>query len=289
TCNSGYTKKGDNCCANAPANATLNTNDCGWTCNSGYSKNAEKTGCQCASGTITYNNKCVKLSDLKESDFTQVTSASVGNCVTGTLSSGVYMVKLRGGKGGKGYGNSNYITQENAKGTVFQLTESETYNLCAGKDGTDGTEKQASTGGFSSHISLKTKHKFYEVDGSNGSPSTKCSSSAYYDGWCSDSPKALDESYKVCSGYINRDNICCYKLIGTPGRNECTISNIKFAASGGGCSVIFGGLGGSSYIDFKTWVTAASYFDGGSGASKISDTISVQNCDGPCAILYKLK
>ncbi|MGN0929684.1 MAG: hypothetical protein ACI4N3_03530 [Alphaproteobacteria bacterium] len=36
SCNSGYTKKGNTCCANPPANATLNANNCGWSCNGGY-------------------------------------------------------------------------------------------------------------------------------------------------------------------------------------------------------------------------------------------------------------
>ncbi|MGN0929843.1 MAG: hypothetical protein ACI4N3_04345 [Alphaproteobacteria bacterium] len=63
SCNSGYTKKGNNCCANPPANATLNANNCGWSCNAGYKLvPSAGGGSSCEKSCIQYGNYCCDTS-----------------------------------------------------------------------------------------------------------------------------------------------------------------------------------------------------------------------------------
>ncbi|MDE6224146.1 MAG: hypothetical protein K2M23_01580, partial [Alphaproteobacteria bacterium] len=82
--------------------------------------------------------------------------------------------------------------------------------------------------------------------------------------------------------------ICSHRLLGTPGRNECTVYDITYAPAGGCADTLF--LGNSSIeIDKYSDRVRNLFYTGGGSATKITDTISVQNCDGPCAILYKLK
>lgn len=252
-------------CTNKPANAHytsggINTSNCSWSCDSGY-KNI--------------NNKCMRdLSTLKESDFEKLLSVDIATCSDGVLGEGIYMVKLRGGKGGAGYGNTS-IEQEDAVGSVFYISDSDEYNLCAAKDGVDSnSSKKGATGGTSSYFTLKSGLKYAETKGSAGSKAKKCSTICR-GMFCE--PRSLPTSYRVCKNYNSYDDICAYGLIGTPGVNDCEITNIEYAASGGCASSLFGGYssGGCS--------------SGGYSASIIEDTISVQNCSGPCAILYKLK
>lgn len=262
-------------CTNKPANAHytsggINTSNCSWSCDSGY-KNI--------------NNKCMRdLSTLKESDFEKLLSVDIDTCSNGVLGEGIYMVKLRGGKGGAGYGNTS-IEQKDAVGSVFYISDSDGYNLCAAKDGVDSNNsKKSATGGTSSYFTLKSGLKYAETKGSYGSKAKKCSTRCR-GMFCN--PHSLDTSLRVCKNYTSSDNICAYGLIGTPGVNNCEITNIEYAADGGCAPSVFGGCS-------LTLLESASdsdrqLFSGGGSAFIIEDTISVQNCSGPCAILYKLK
>ena len=264
-------------CTNKPANAHytsggINTSNCSWSCDSGY-KNI--------------NNKCMRdLSTLKESDFEKLLSVDIGACSNGVLDEGIYMVKLRGGKGGAGYENTS-IEQEDAVGSVFYISDSDEYNLCAAKDGVDSNNsKEDATGGTSSYFTLKSGLKYAETKGSYGSKAKKCSTGCHRFGFCN--PSSLSTTYQVCKNYTSSDNICTYGLIGTPGVSKCEIINIKYAAGGGCAPSLFGGC---SYMSLESASNSVRqlFSDDGSSASIISDTISVQNCSGPCAILYKLK
>lgn len=263
-------------CTNKPANAHYTsggtyTSNCSWSCDSGY-KNI--------------NNKCMRdLSTLKESDFEKLLSVDIDTCSNGVLDEGIYMVKLRGGKGGAGYGNTS-IEQKDAVGSVFYISDSDEYNLCAAKDGVDSNNSEKSaTGGTSSYFTLKSGLKYAETKGSYGSNAKKCSTGCRRFGFCN--PSSLGTIYRVCKNYTSSDDICTYSLIGTPGRSKCEITNIEYAAGGGCASNLFGGCS-------KIFLESASYsvrqlFSGGGSAYMIQDTISVQNCSGSCAILYKLK
>lgn len=265
-------------CTNKPANAHytsggINISNCSWSCDSEY-KNI--------------NNKCMRdLSTLKESDFEKLFSVDIGTCSNGVLDEGIYMVKLRGGKGGAGYGNTS-IEQEDAVGSVFYISDSDGYNLCAAKDGVDSnSSKNGATGGTSSYFTLKSGLKYAETKGSRGSEAKKCSTGCSSRFGISCNPHSLSTIYRVCKNYISSDNICTFGLIGTPGVNSCEIRNIEYAASGGCASSFFGGC---SVISLESASDSVrQLFSGGDSASIIKDTISVQNCSGSCAILYKLK
>ena len=262
-------------CTNKPANAHytsggINTSNCSWSCDSGY-KNI--------------NNKCMRdLSTLKESDFEKLLSVDIDSCSNGVLDEGIYMVKLRGGKGGAGYGNTS-IEQEDAVGSVFYISDSDIYNLCAAKDGVDSNNsKESATGGTSSYFTLKSGLKYAETKGSYGSRAKKCSTRGRFGFW---NPSSLSTSYRVCKNYTSADYICDYGLIGTPGVNNCEIINIEYAASGGCAPSLFGGC--SVMLLESASDSVRQLFSGGCSAYVINDTISVQNCSGSCAILYKLK
>lgn len=262
-------------CTNKPANAHYtsggtNTSNCSWSCDSGY-KNI--------------NNKCMRdLSTLKESDFEKLFSVDIDTCSNGVLDEGIYMVKLRGGKGGAGYGNTS-IEQEDAVGSVFYISDSDRYNLCAAKDGVDSNNsKKSATGGTSSYFTLKSGLKYAETIGSNGSKAKKCSTRCHGI-FCN--PHSLSTSLQVCKNYTTSDDICSYGLIGTPGVSKCEIINIEYAAGGGCAPSLFGGR--SVMLLESASDSIRQLFSGGGSASIINDTISVQNCSGSCAILYKLK
>ena len=265
-------------CTNKPANAHYtssgtNTSNCSWSCDSGY-KNI--------------NNKCMRdLSILKESDFEKLLSVDIDTCSNGVLGEGVYMVKLRGGKGGAGYGNTS-IEQQYAVGSVFYISDSDEYNLCAAKDGVDSKNStKKATGGTSSYFTLKSRLKYAETIGSDGSEAKKCSTGCLYYGK-SCSPRPLSSSYRSCQNYTSADNICSVSLTGTPGVSNCKITNIEYAAGGGCAPNLFGGCSEKLLAPASDSVRQL-FSDGGSSASRIKDTISVQNCSGSCAILYKLK
>lgn len=262
-------------CTNKPANAHytsggINTSNCSWSCDSGY-KNI--------------NNKCMRdLSTLKESDFEKLLSVDIDTCSNGVLGEGIYMVKLRGGKGGAGYGNTS-IEQKDAVGSVFYISASDEYNLCAAKDGVDSNNsKNSATGGTSSYFTLKSGLKYAETIGSYGSKAKKCSAGCFPRGM-SCNPRTLGTSLRVCKNYTSSDDICAYGLIGTPGVSNCEIT-IEYAAAGGCAPSLFGGC---SVMLLESNSSVRQLFSDGCSASIIKDTISVQNCSGPCAILYKLK
>lgn len=262
-------------CTNKPANAHytsggINISNCSWSCDSGY-KNI--------------NNKCMRdLSTLKESDFEKLFSVDINTCSNGVLDEGIYMVKLRGGKGGAGYGNTS-IEQEDAVGSVFYISDSDGYNLCAAKDGVDSnSSKNSATGGRSSYFTLKSGLKYAETKGSYGSKAKKCSTICR---GRSCEPRSLPTSYRVCKNYTSDDNICTFGLRGTPGVNNCEIINIEYAAGGGSAPSLFGGC--SVMLLESASDSVRQLFSGGGSAFIINDTISVQNCSGSCAILYKLK
>lgn len=263
-------------CTNKPANAHYtsggtDTSNCSWSCDSGYEN---------------INNKCMRdLSTLKESDFEKLFSVDIDTCSNGVLDEGIYMVKLRGGKGGAGYGNTS-IEQEDAVGSVFYISDSDVYNLCAAKDGVDSNySSNDATGGTSSYFTLKSGFKYAETKGSYGSKAKKCSTGRF--GFRN--PSSLSTYYRVCKNYTSADDICAYGLIGTPGVNDCEITNIEYAAAGGCAPSLFGGCSYMSLESTSNSVRQLFNDYGGGSAYMIQDTISVQNCSGSCAILYKLK
>ena len=102
------------------------------------------------------------------------------------------------------------------------------------------------------------------------------------------SPHPLSTSYRSCQNYTSADNICSVSLTGTPGVSNCKITDIEYAAGGGCAPNLFGGCSVIPLESARDSVRQL-FSDGGSSASIIKDTISVQNCSGSCAILYKLK
>ncbi|MBD5397930.1 hypothetical protein HDR60_00280, partial [bacterium] len=147
TCNSGYTKKGDNCCANAPANATLNTNDCGWTCNSGYSKN----GSLCCSGTLpenaTYSSTSSCTSWTCKSGYDKVVADGNSVCTKSACTPSSNQFKV--GTGADAVCCANNIT----------YTVNEWYQ--AGSTGmTKGTSTSLSTSSFFATQKTATSYRF---------------------------------------------------------------------------------------------------------------------------------
>ena len=142
-------------------------------CPSGTYAPPGATSC-CAGGQYAGNSSCFSLADLRLSHFTQIASGGAGSssCPTGTLQPGWYLVRLRGGKGGKC--GSFYGCEGGNGGTLqyaFYIPATASYQLCAGGDGSVGNNPWSSSGGGAggSWLKLNFSNKdYYFVAGGGG-------------------------------------------------------------------------------------------------------------------------
>ncbi len=141
-------------------------------CPAGQYQNATgQSSCKPCNGIVNDSKTgCINIGDLTLDNFTQIASGSPGSasCPTGTLQPGWYLVRLRGGAGGKGidnFGKSGTPLQY-----VFYLPLTSSYILCSGGDG-ENTKSiiGGDGGGGGSWVKLNFGEKdYYFVAGGGG-------------------------------------------------------------------------------------------------------------------------
>lgn len=153
------------------------SNDDGSTCvcnNTNAVFDIESASCKlptCPTGQVNVTDgSCKDVSSLTAADFNQIASAVSGSstCPSGTLDAGVYLVSLRGGKGGNS--GSKGASRSGAEGGslsyVFTVSKSMPYMLCAGENGKlpvdTSTPNEGGGGGGGSWLRLATSSKEVE-------------------------------------------------------------------------------------------------------------------------------
>ncbi len=164
------------------------SNDDGSSCvcnNTNATFDIESATCKlptCPTGEVNVTDgSCKATSSLTAADFNQIASAVSGSdtCPSGTLDAGVYLVTLRGGKGGDGGtgGESRYGAEGGSLSYVFTLPKSMEYMLCAGENGklpkSAGTPNEGGGGGGGSWLrfTADSSDVFFVAGGGGGASS----------------------------------------------------------------------------------------------------------------------
>ncbi len=258
----------------------------------------------CSFGQYPGNSSCFGLADLTLSHFTQIASGGMGSstCPTGTLQSGWYLVKLKGGMGSAEGGTLQY---------TFFLPSTATYQLCAGGNGGGGKNGGGSGGGGGSWLKLNFGGKdYYFVAGGGGGRGGYSSSYAISfggggGGGIGGGGGGSGGSFSgVDSGAGGRSGPYAGGGIGGGGKGLNNGANAHYSggAGGGGGGTAFdrnGSKGGTcspitiNIINgYKTTTTKTGNFGGDAyvvgTSSHTSNVPHISACSSSCAILYKL-
>ena len=272
-CKTGtYAPSGSSSCKACPTGQYQNETGQGSckACPTGQIVNASKTG-------------CINIGDFTLDKFTQIASGNK----SGTLQSGWYLIRLRGGSGGYGCythhsNDSAYASYRSNSGSlggvlnyVFFLPETASYYLTLGNNGSNAVgyssygpcqwtniSNSYGKGGSSSSLIVSFSGKNYPFVAGGGGGGY-----GYYSGsGSSDKPKCQNGGDAYCNVSGN--------LLYEDGTTKL-INNIS--CGGSGDKVIYCGA------PFK-------YESGTSGTSSHTSNVpKIPSCGSSCAILYKLK